>query len=105
MSFVQDDLSKSEGVLHHLITLSDDDLRYRLEVEFAFTCGPITESTRSVYLNKLVKLIEKKKTGMSDIPTDSQGILDTSASQQSQLGVPQSEGGGVSPTAVVSVYS
>ena len=46
--------------MDQLMTISNDDLRHRLENEFDFSCGPITASTRSVYLKKLVKLIEEK---------------------------------------------
>ena len=37
--------------------LSNDELRFRLQNDFGFDCGPITASTRDVYLKKLVKLM------------------------------------------------
>jgi len=49
------------GDTEDLKSLSNDSIRRRLEEEFHFDCGPITQSTRSVYLKKLIKLINEKQ--------------------------------------------
>lgn len=41
--------------------LSNDELRSRLQNEFSFDCGPITASTRDVYLKKLFKLMSQRQ--------------------------------------------
>ena len=48
---------KSSVPLSDLANISDDQLRRRLESEFSYACGPITSTTKSVYLKKLQEFL------------------------------------------------
>ncbi|XP_054152889.1 uncharacterized protein LOC128951666 [Oppia nitens] len=48
-------------LMDEMKTLTNDELKHRLETDFQFSCGPITTSTRNVYLKKLVKLIQERE--------------------------------------------
>jgi membrane protein Man1 len=50
----------------NLNSLSNDLIRKRLEEEFGFDCGPITQSTRSVYLKKLKQLINERNKDINE---------------------------------------
>lgn len=59
-------------------TISDEELVRRLRDEFDFACGPVTGSTRGVYMKKLEKLVREREAN------DKNGYVDDSPSQNTK---------------------
>ena len=46
-------------ISNEIANITDAQLQKRLKDEFNFACGPITDTTKSIYIKKLQELIDK----------------------------------------------
>ena len=52
-------VNRSTIISSELANITDAQLQRRLKEEFNFACGPITDTTKSIYIKKLQELIDK----------------------------------------------
>lgn len=55
-------VNKSINISDELVNITDAQLQKRLKDEFNFVCGPITGTTKSIYIKKLQELINSSTT-------------------------------------------
>jgi len=65
-------VNKSVTISDELVGITDAQLQKRLKDEFNFACGPITSTTKEIYIKKLQQLIDNSKsTKSTTLPTTS----------------------------------